>query len=264
MAYGHTPMIDDCPREPTTAWAAYLRAEHPTLLFRVASSFLPPAVGYDTTKSKGKRKELLEDAWGLDAVSTLLGRWAHGKSGDGPLHVAVVGFTNVCHLFPSLHILKPLLQSGKSAFINSLARKSTLDVYAPSSSANSPTTTPYALEVTLEFGGKPVVFIDTPGLTWQHSEDASTEDRARYRARDVLLRNKGRIDHLKDPMPAMSYIVSRAETEDLMVHYALPAIAKGDVHAFLVGVARANALIKTGEMQHSSGVVWQLRIFLGG
>lgn len=139
----------------------------------------------------------------------------------------------------------PALQSGKSAFVNSLARKTTLDVYAPSSSTkNSPTTTPHALEVTLELNGKPVVFIDTPGLAWQFPEDASPEDRARHRAQDVLLRNKGRIDHLKDPKPAVSYIVSRAETEDLMVHYCLPAFAKGDVDAFLMGVARANAFIK--------------------
>ncbi|KAH9062032.1 hypothetical protein EDB87DRAFT_1788140 [Lactarius vividus] len=223
--------IDSCPRESTVAWAAHLRAEHPTLLFRAASSFLPPAVRYDSAKGKGKEKEPSDDAWGLDAMNTLLGRWAHEKAGDSPLHVAVVGLTN----------------SGKSAFVNSLARRTTLDVYAPSSSThNSPTTTPHAFEVTLELDGKLVVFIDTPGLAWQPSEDASPEDRVRHRSQDVLLRNKGRIDHLKDPIPAVSYIVSRAETEDLMVHYCLPAFAKGDADAFLMGVARANALVKKG------------------
>ncbi|KAH9077494.1 GNL3L/Grn1 putative GTPase-domain-containing protein [Lactarius deliciosus] len=217
--------IDGCPRESTAAWAAHLRAEHPTLLFRAASAFLPPTVKYDSTKGKGKEKEPSDDAWGLDAVNTLLGRWAHEKAGDGPLHVAVVGLTN----------------SGKSAFVNSLARRTTLDVYAPSSSThNSPTTTPHALEVTLELDGKPV---DWPG---NPPNDASPEDRVRHRAQDVLLRNKGRIDHLKDPIPAVSYIVSRAETEDLMVRYCLPAFAKGDADAFLMGVARANALVKKG------------------
>jgi len=95
--------------------------------------------------------------------------------------------------------------------------------------------------VTLELNGKPVVFIDTPGLAWQPSEE---EDRERRRFQDVLLRNKGRIDRLKDPTPAVSYIVSRTETEDLMVVYGLPAFAKGDVDAFLVGIARAHGLIK--------------------
>jgi nuclear GTP-binding protein len=98
--------------------------------------------------------------------------------------------------------------------------------------------------VTLELNGKPVVFIDTPGLAWQPSEEALPEDRERHRAQDILLRNKGRIDRLKDPMPAVAYIVSRAETEDLMVFYSLPAFTKGNVDAFLAGVARAHALIK--------------------
>ncbi|KAI0303086.1 GNL3L/Grn1 putative GTPase-domain-containing protein [Russula brevipes] len=186
--------IDTCPREPTAAWAGHLRSEHPTLLFRVASSFLPSASMHDPTKRKGKGKEPSDDAWGSDAVSELLGLWAQEKTGEDPLHVAIVGVTN----------------SGKSAFINSLARKAILD-------------------------GKPVVFIDTPGLFWQHSEEASPEERTRRRALDVLLRSKGRVDRLKDPMPAVSCIVSRAETEDLMVLYSLPAFAKGDVDAFLGG-----------------------------
>jgi nuclear GTP-binding protein len=68
---------------------------------------------------------------------------------------------------------------------------------------------PHALKVTLELNGKPVVFIDTPGLAWQPSEK---EDRGWHHAQDILLCNKSRIDHLKDPMPAVSYIVSHTET----------------------------------------------------
>jgi hypothetical protein len=102
--------LDACPREPTAAWAAHLRSEYPTLLFRAASSFLPPPVAYDPTKGKGKRKEPLDDAWGLDAMSYLLGLWAQEKTGEGPLHVAVVGLTNVrCYSFP---LLFPGLNSG--------------------------------------------------------------------------------------------------------------------------------------------------------
>lgn len=108
--------------------------------------------------------------------------------------------------------------------------------------------------MTLEINGKPIVFIDTPGLAWPPSEDAFTEEGVRHRAQDILLRNKGRIDHLKDPIPAVSYIVSRAETEDLMVHYCLPAIAKGDVDAFLMAVARANALIKKVREEKNSSL----------
>ena len=95
--------------------------------------------------------------------------------------------------------------------------------------------------MTPEPNGLPVVFIDTPGLVWQPSEEEGWE---RRHALDVLLRNKGRIDRLKDPRPAVSCIVSRAETEDLMVSYGLPAFSKGDVDAFLMGIARAQGLIK--------------------
>ena len=97
--------------------------------------------------------------------------------------------------------------------------------------------------MTLELDGVSILFIDTPGLAWQPSDEAPPEEKER-RAQDVLLRNKGRIDRLKDPLPAVSHIVSRAETEDLMVFYGLPAFAKGDVDAFLMGVARAQGLIK--------------------
>jgi hypothetical protein len=72
-----------------------LRSEHPTLLFRVGSSFLPPPVTYNPKKGKGKSKEPSDDAWGLDAVSKLLGQWALEKMDDGLLHAAVVGLTNV-------------------------------------------------------------------------------------------------------------------------------------------------------------------------
>ena len=66
------------------------------LRFHVASSFLPPAVMHEPTKGRAKSKaQLLDDAWGLDAMSQLLGSWAQEKVGDGSLHVAVVGLANV-------------------------------------------------------------------------------------------------------------------------------------------------------------------------
>jgi nuclear GTP-binding protein len=94
-------VIDTCPRETTVAWAAHLRKEHPTLLFRVGSSFLPSAATHEQTKGKGKSREPSDDAWGLDAVSQLLGSWAQEKTSDEHLHVAVVGPTNVRSYFSS-------------------------------------------------------------------------------------------------------------------------------------------------------------------
>ncbi|KAI0269301.1 hypothetical protein BC834DRAFT_820466 [Gloeopeniophorella convolvens] len=223
--------IDTCAREPTAAWAAHLRSEHPTLLFRAASAFLPPVVTLDPAKKgKGKDKAPADDAWGLEAVSSLLRQWAQEKQGDTPLQVAVVGLTN----------------SGKSAFINSLARAAKLDVYVPVSSSTAPSTTPHALEVPLTLAdARPIVLIDTPGFAWVPTDaDADATSAEQLRAHDVLARNRGHIDRLKGPLPAAAHIVARAEVEDLMVFYSLPAFAAGDADAFLSSIARAHALIK--------------------
>lgn len=45
-------------------------------------------------------------------------------------------------------------------------------------------------------------------------------------------------------MKTVAHIVSRANAEDLMLLYSLPAFTKGDSTAFLSAVARANQLVK--------------------
>lgn len=115
--------------------------------------------------------------------------------------------------------------------------------------------------------GKPIRFIDTPGLTWSAATtNVESDSLEGLRARDILLRSKGRIDRLKDPsftsmflacsisfarsltlgsgFHAVTHIVSRASAEDLMLIYSLPAFTKGDCTAFLSGVARSNHLVK--------------------
>ena len=47
-----------------------------------------------------------------------------------------------------------------------------------------------------------------------------------------------------DLLLLVAHIVSRANNEDLMLMYSLPAFAKGDPTSFLSGVARANQLLK--------------------
>jgi ribosome biogenesis GTPase A len=64
-------------------------------------------------------------------------------------------------------------------------------------SSRGPTTTELPQEVTLEAGGRQIRLIDTPGLSWE--SDESVEDLDDVRARDILMRSKGRIDRLKDP-----------------------------------------------------------------
>lgn len=43
---------------------------------------------------------------------------------------------------------------------------------------------------------------------------------------------------------SVDHIVSRANNEDLMLLYSLPAFTKGDTDAFLSGLARSQQLIK--------------------
>ncbi|KAF7354956.1 Guanine nucleotide-binding protein-like 3 [Mycena sanguinolenta] len=222
--------IDTCPRESVASWTTYLRAHYPTLPFRAASAFLPagpePAV---KEKGKGKAKAPTQDATGVDSVLECLGEWAAQKEGDEPLCVAVVGFTNV----------------GKSSFVNSLLKKSAFPIYTLATSSRGPTTTTYAQEVTLEVKGKPIRLIDTPGISWEANADAEdVESIDIIRTRDILMRSKGRIDRLKDPVIAAQHIVARSNTEDLMLLYSLPAFSAGDTDSFLSCVARANQLVK--------------------
>lgn len=44
------------------------------------------------------------------------------------------------------------------------------------------------------------VLIDTPALSWEAAEDTDEDEVIQQRARDVLVRNKGRIDRAKDPI----------------------------------------------------------------
>ncbi|KAF9028324.1 hypothetical protein BDZ89DRAFT_769840 [Hymenopellis radicata] len=210
--------IDLCPQEAVSAWVKHLRGEHPTVLFRSASAFVPAEVECSKLE-KGKGKVPLDNAVGVESLLKLLGEASQRKDGDGPLAVAVVGFTNV----------------GKSSVINSVAKRPALPTYTLDSNSKGPTTTVLPQEVTVD-GFK---FIDTPGLTWER-EDLTEENRAR----DILLRNKGRIDRLKEPMAPVTQIVARANNEDLMVHYSLPAFSQGDVDAFLPGLARSKQLVK--------------------
>ncbi|KAH9950048.1 hypothetical protein B0H21DRAFT_21208 [Amylocystis lapponica] len=227
--------IDTCPREAAAGWAATLRTHYPTVLFRSASAFLPAPL---EPVGKGKGKERADDAWGIDSILACLHAWAQEQEGDAPLVVAVVGVTN----------------AGKSAFVNSLLRKAALPTYHLSSAAlDGPTTTTHAQEVTLEIDGKQLRLVDTPGLSWLPAPDQSEEEIERTRARDILLRSRGRIERLKDPVPVVAEIVARADREDLMLFYNLAAFADGDANAFLSGVARSNGLVKKGGVLDLAG-----------
>ncbi|KAF9040735.1 P-loop containing nucleoside triphosphate hydrolase protein [Panaeolus papilionaceus] len=226
--------IDTCPKESVSAWIELLRKQYPTLAFRSATSFLPEtstadAISSLSSKAKGKfkAKAPTNDAVGRDVVLDCLSAWRK-DSGKDELSIAVVGIVN----------------SGKSSFINSINKRASLPVYTLATSSRGPSTTELPQEATLEVDEQKFTFIDTPGLSFISDEEADSSLLEEFRSRDILLRSKGRIDRLKDPNPPIEHIVSRANTEDLMVLYSLPAFTKGDPTAFLSGVARANQLIK--------------------
>ncbi|KAF9076610.1 P-loop containing nucleoside triphosphate hydrolase protein, partial [Rhodocollybia butyracea] len=222
--------IDCAPQEAVKAWVSVLRQQqHPTLPFRSASSSLPgnPLIPAND-KGKEKTKTAVDDSLGADAILECLSKWAEEKTDDTPYTVVVIGIAN----------------SGKSSLINSLVKKQSLPVYSLVSSSRGPTTTtmPQEIAVQVSGSGKTLRFIDTPGFAWDTDKTAADADQ--IRARDILLRNKGRIDRLKDPLGPVANLVSRANSEDLMLLYSLPAFPKGDIDAFISGVARSQQLVR--------------------
>ncbi|KAI0092525.1 P-loop containing nucleoside triphosphate hydrolase protein [Irpex rosettiformis] len=234
--------IDAISRESLSSWSTHLRTRYPTLLFRSASAFLPTFDGVSSVQSKGKGKVRTDDALGLESILSILGQYASSRPSDSdkPLTIAIVGYTNV----------------GKSSLVNSFLRSAALPIYQLNSSTinDRPTTTANAQEVTLEAEGKKIRVIDTPGYSWRPSSTSDSADLAEaVRARDILIRNKGRIERLKDPEPVVHNIVTRASQEDLMLFYNLPAFVRDDTDAFLKALARSSGLIKKGGILDTTG-----------
>lgn len=63
----------------------------------------------------------------------------------------------------------------------------------------------------MESAGRQIRLIDTPGLSWEVYRSA--EDPNSVRARDILLRSKGRIDRLKDPTSVGMCLAIQHESE---------------------------------------------------
>lgn len=238
--------IDSIPRESLVSWLTHLGSTYIALPFRVAEAFLPSKPNPPPASKKIPLKS--DDALGSDAVWQELRKLKAKKSCE-ELIVALTGVTN----------------SGKSAVINSLARADLLPIYNLNSaiSAKGPYTTTSASELVLEFPdnkGEKVRLIDTPGLEYVRAEDVEEQEKEMTRAKDILLRTRGRIDRLKDPLFAVTHIVSRADTQDLMLAYSLPAFSKGDPTSFLAGMARASGLIKKrGVLDHAGAARIVLR-----
>jgi nuclear GTP-binding protein len=125
---------------------------------------------------------------------------------------------------------------------------------------DAPSTTPHPQSLTLTYRKHTFKFVDTPGLSFipaasapalpsSSTPDAEDEELQRQTrlAHDILLRNRGNISKLNNPLPAASYIFHRAALADLLILYNLPAVPEGDLEAFLGSLARREgALHKRG------------------
>lgn len=188
---------DLAPLEAVTQWRDFLRAEAPTILSRASSK----AIASNELPAKGKQKE--KDTFaaiGTDALTDLLEHWSSAKKDKEPLKIAFLGMVNV-----SSNSLVPTQlnnsQSGKSSIINALQTVQ-VPAYSRLRPGNGFSTTPYPIRVTLEANGKKVELIDTPGLLKQNTDSQSKD----IRVRDMLFRNKGKVDKVKDPLPAGKYM----------------------------------------------------------
>jgi nuclear GTP-binding protein len=143
-------------------------------------------------------------------------------------------------------LLSSLHQVGKSAFISSLIGRPALAVYNPLAARDaSPSTTPHPQSVNLSHKKRTFKLIDTPGLSFiPPSEPTATDDSEIRIAKDILMRNRGNISKIKDPLPAALYILSRAIMEDLIMLYNLPAVQAGDYDGFLTSLARKEGAVQ--------------------
>ncbi|KAL7419516.1 hypothetical protein Q5752_005427 [Cryptotrichosporon argae] len=153
---------------------------------------------------------------------------------------------------------------GKTSLLNALLGSGSFKTATPGSAAAAKApapTTAAPVEVEVKVLGGTVKVIDTPGWEFVEDDEGEGEDgdedmdeteqdegkwdelEARV-AGDLLRRNLGRIDRVKDVFPLVNYIVKRSNATDLMLVYNVPYFEQGNVEAFLTGLARANARIK--------------------
>ncbi|ODO07228.1 nuclear GTP-binding protein [Cryptococcus wingfieldii CBS 7118] len=242
--------IDLVPREALQSWLSHL--DIPTFLFKSALPPLPPTAG--SSKNPGPHFFMEpESVLGRTEFLAAAKKWSQNKKQSTksaePLVLALMGLPTV----GKTSILKSLLPSTANK-----SRHLVTPIIPPAQSSKQPQpTTKAPVEVELDVDGVTIKIIDTPG--WEPVEDDEDEeeeeteeeedpekwDKLEARlAGDLLRRNMGRIDRVKDVFPLVNYIVQRCNHQDLMLAYNIPFFEKGDLQAFLTGLARAHQRIK--------------------
>ncbi|WWC66242.1 uncharacterized protein I206_100143 [Kwoniella pini CBS 10737] len=249
--------IDLVPREALQSWLSQL--DIPTFLFK---SSLPAQPAASSSKIPAASSNLKE-VWGKDELYSAIKTWSAEKQAkfqpksksrskaveipNEPLVLAFMGLPSV----------------GKTSILNSLLPpsqpKHAVAPYIPTAtSAKIPepkTKAPVEIEIDVE--GEKIRIIDTPGWEYAEEDDSEEDDEDDEEiepekwdalesklAGDLLRRNLGRVDKVKDALPLVNYIVKRSNHQDLMLAYNVPYFEAGDLDAFLTALARAQGRIK--------------------
>jgi nuclear GTP-binding protein len=198
---------------------------------------LPPTAAEKKAEEDRRMKLAPEEVLGREELLEVLERWAGEKKADKKRSdedfvVTVAGLPNVRILFTSSAALLTTetlsfpLQVGKSSVLNTLLESTRFPIaaYPPTSTQSKPTTTtPSSSIYTSPSSSTTIKFVDTPGWIFadvfpgdddeedaeekEEQEDETEEEAEMWevieqnRIKDLLRRNIGRVERIKEPLP---------------------------------------------------------------
>jgi nuclear GTP-binding protein len=205
--------IDLIPKEVVTDWLNYFRKSRPTVAIKSGTNIGGGKVG----RSEVDCQSALQSSCGVgvDGLLGLLKNYARSSGGGGKtcITVGIIGYPNV----------------GKSSILNTLKRSRAVGV------SPKPGFTTSMQEVVLD---KNLRLVDSPGVVFDDSDEVN--------GAETLLRNCVNPDSVEDPIPGVQALLNKCSAESLMMTYAIPAFARGDVMMFLAMIAKKNGKVLKG------------------